>query len=396
MSQNVPGRFGVLVGKLRDLHLHAGEPSMRAIAARTAGVVSHSTVHQTLSGKRVPRWGALELIVEALGGDSADFHSIWKEVRLEARQVPQTRITEPAESVNYRFTLARTTSSVKAENYLTFEQTRSIKEAQGALAAAEYLGKKIGSEWSSPLMSAYIPLLEEAGRGVEVDNLVPHFRGIEMNGAEASHVVAGIFDELDESAEALRHERAALRQDPNNAYYAWMVGAYLEGLDSHDEAHSYYRLAYRLDPGELENVRSYISSLLSRSEFSEVEAVARSLWNDEAVRVYAGIALALQGAFTEAESVFSSISKHNSGGARAYAQVLVALGRREDALSLLANQLEKYPNDLSSATVYAELLREAGAMEAHATALRRLEAGIAREREQRAELWAKISEGNRS
>lgn len=61
------GALADLTVRLRELHLNAGEPSTRRIAAGTAGAVSHSTVHQALTGKRLPRWGALELIVEALG-----------------------------------------------------------------------------------------------------------------------------------------------------------------------------------------------------------------------------------------------------------------------------------------------------------------------------------------
>jgi hypothetical protein len=65
---------------LRDLHLLAGEPSMRTIA-RSTGALSHDTVHRVLTGPGLPRWGPLELVVEALGGDVEAFRQLWVTAR---------------------------------------------------------------------------------------------------------------------------------------------------------------------------------------------------------------------------------------------------------------------------------------------------------------------------
>lgn len=65
-----------LIEQLRDLHLRAGLPSVRDIARKTHAL-SHDTVHRTLVGKAVPRWGPLELIVEVLGGDIEAFRELW-------------------------------------------------------------------------------------------------------------------------------------------------------------------------------------------------------------------------------------------------------------------------------------------------------------------------------
>jgi hypothetical protein len=65
---------------LRDLHLRAGEPSMRLIARRTQAL-SHDTVHRVLVGPVLPRWGALELVVEALEGDVDTFRLLWISAR---------------------------------------------------------------------------------------------------------------------------------------------------------------------------------------------------------------------------------------------------------------------------------------------------------------------------
>ncbi|MEU2748663.1 hypothetical protein ABZ613_20815 [Streptomyces collinus] len=395
MSQSAHSQLGALVGKLRDLHLHAGEPSMRAIAARTSGVVSHSTVHQTLSGKRIPRWGALELIVEALEGDPKEFHSLWKDLRMQTRQAPEGSTSKIVRTAGYRFRLDRTEVTPQAENFLTLEEARRIKKTDGPLAAAQHLGEQIGESWTSPLMATYLPLLEEAGQEAKVAQIVPHFRGIEMRSAEASAMVAEIFDELEEFAEAVRHGKAALRRDPNNSSYAWLVGSYLASLNQRDESHAYYELAHRLKPEDSDFAESYVFSLLTRSEFSKAEEVARNSWSDENIRVFVGIALALQADFVQAETVLRSITKLYSDGVRALAQVLVALDKNDEALSLLADHLEKYPDDLNSGAMYAELLRDAGAMDLFSKALRRLEAAVAREEERTAALMARIREGRR-
>lgn len=61
---------------LRELHLRAGEPSTRVIA-RCTHALSHDTVHRILTGPGLPRWGPLELIVEALDGDVEAFRLLW-------------------------------------------------------------------------------------------------------------------------------------------------------------------------------------------------------------------------------------------------------------------------------------------------------------------------------
>jgi tetratricopeptide (TPR) repeat protein len=60
---------------LHDLHHEAGWPSLRDMAKEVG--CSHTTVSSAFSGPRPPRWGLLELIVEALGGDTERFHQLW-------------------------------------------------------------------------------------------------------------------------------------------------------------------------------------------------------------------------------------------------------------------------------------------------------------------------------
>jgi hypothetical protein len=53
---------------------------MRKIARDTCAL-SHDTVHRVLTGPELPRWGPLELVVEALGGDVEAFRELWVSAR---------------------------------------------------------------------------------------------------------------------------------------------------------------------------------------------------------------------------------------------------------------------------------------------------------------------------
>ncbi|MET8846864.1 WD40 repeat domain-containing protein [Amycolatopsis sp. NPDC004625] len=98
-----PGPITDLFDRLHELHLRAGEPGLRQIAGDIGtGVVSHATVHTAFTGPRVPKWGYLELIVEALGGDPALFHRLW----LAARQAERTGGPAPAPPALVRETAA--------------------------------------------------------------------------------------------------------------------------------------------------------------------------------------------------------------------------------------------------------------------------------------------------
>ena len=70
-----PGPHRELVDVLHDLHHRAGWPSLRRLAEQTG--VSHTTVSKALSSTALPRWGTVELLVEAMGGDVAQARELW-------------------------------------------------------------------------------------------------------------------------------------------------------------------------------------------------------------------------------------------------------------------------------------------------------------------------------
>lgn len=89
-----PGPITDLFDRLHELHLTAGLPSVREISAGIGrGVVSSSTIHNMFRGPRVPRWGYLELVVEQLRGDNAQFHALWQAAQEAERNVGQPQVT---------------------------------------------------------------------------------------------------------------------------------------------------------------------------------------------------------------------------------------------------------------------------------------------------------------
>ena len=97
-----PGPVTELFDRLDELHLAAGRPSMREIAARAGrGRISSSTVHNVFRSSRLPRWGFLEEIVKALHGDTAVFLALWQaawqaENKAETLRVSPPDITPPS------------------------------------------------------------------------------------------------------------------------------------------------------------------------------------------------------------------------------------------------------------------------------------------------------------
>src|SRR4051794_23021202 len=73
-----PGPQRDLVEALHELHHRAGWPSLRVLGRHVG--CSHTTVSGAFSSTKVPAWGVLELLVEAMDGDVAEFRARWLEV----------------------------------------------------------------------------------------------------------------------------------------------------------------------------------------------------------------------------------------------------------------------------------------------------------------------------
>lgn len=93
-----PGAHRELIDALHDLHHRAGWPSLRRLA--TAAGCSHTTVSKAFSSTALPTWGILELLVEAMRGDTITFHDLW----LAASTPTEAHLTPPTTRIAGRRT----------------------------------------------------------------------------------------------------------------------------------------------------------------------------------------------------------------------------------------------------------------------------------------------------
>ncbi|UWE13466.1 tetratricopeptide repeat protein [Actinacidiphila bryophytorum] len=286
-----------------------------------------------------------------------------------------------------------------ARDFITLEESRKIQSIDGPRASAEYIRSRIGRNWSSGLVGAYLALLENSGQQREIEDILPHLRGVCVRSPSAAHAVASIFDDREEYAEAARHEKEALRLDPNNPEYAWYVASYLDTLEAHDEAHRYYALAYSLDPGDVDRTESYIVSLLEHSDFSRAAQVALEFPSSDSkyaeVRSFAGVAFALQGEFSKAEDVLKSISGTSGRAVRALAQVMMAQGKVDDAADLLISRWQSH-SESATALLCVEVLRQTGSLDAVEDVMAGLAEHLEREERRFAQFAARTVAGQQS
>jgi len=77
-SENESPAASRLFQLLQRLHLEAGAPSRRDISKRLGqGVLSHTTVNGVLRRPAEVKWGQLELVADALGGEIAELRQLW-------------------------------------------------------------------------------------------------------------------------------------------------------------------------------------------------------------------------------------------------------------------------------------------------------------------------------
>ena len=85
--------------ELRRLRLNAGNPSFRAMASH-AHSVSHTTLHEAVTGRRLPTWPTTCAFVEACGGDAAEWRARWQAAATasEPGKGPETELRRSADT----------------------------------------------------------------------------------------------------------------------------------------------------------------------------------------------------------------------------------------------------------------------------------------------------------
>ncbi len=123
-----------LIDALHALHHEAGWPSLRSLA-REAGC-SHTTVAAVFSSPRLPSWGVLELVVEAMGGDVGEFRRLWLAASGPAT-VPGSRIAgRRSELAAVRRHLGSGTGLLLVTGEAGIGKTRLVDTAAGLVAGS--------------------------------------------------------------------------------------------------------------------------------------------------------------------------------------------------------------------------------------------------------------------
>ncbi|MEV7927909.1 MULTISPECIES: hypothetical protein [unclassified Kitasatospora] len=115
-SEQAPSAAEALAADLRRLRLGAGQPSFRTMA-KTAGSISHTTLHEAASGSRLPSWTTTRAYVRACGGDEAEWHRRWTAAADEGAAPPASPIppVEPSELPVAANTTADTPADARAD-----------------------------------------------------------------------------------------------------------------------------------------------------------------------------------------------------------------------------------------------------------------------------------------
>ncbi|MEZ0070523.1 hypothetical protein ABIA32_006576 [Streptacidiphilus sp. MAP12-20] len=123
-----------LAADLKQLRLEAGQPTFRAMA-KASGAVSHTTLHDAVSGARLPTWPTVQAFVEACGGDSAVWRQRWLAASGAEQDQPQVAPQLPRQEPEQETTAAGSPA----------ERGRRPRVSRISLLAAGLVGMAVGA-----------------------------------------------------------------------------------------------------------------------------------------------------------------------------------------------------------------------------------------------------------
>ncbi|MGW8947123.1 hypothetical protein [Streptomyces koyangensis] len=208
--------------RLRRLWRESGEPSFRVISRRTGDAVGRTTVGTVLDCHGLPRWGPVELVVEALGGNLDQFRELWVAARDEAAPldvpISLSMEKEPREATAVAgLSLADLQSAEEDLQDQAATSGRREGEARSELLTA----LEVRADLAEHLNELHERLGRERGRNEELRRRVA---GLEAELAGHTDRIERLQDELRE----VRDERLILQEKLNGLhvrraelYFAW-------------------------------------------------------------------------------------------------------------------------------------------------------------------------------
>ncbi|MFF8549951.1 hypothetical protein ACF07Z_24125 [Streptomyces albidoflavus] len=208
--------------RLLRLKRESGEPSLRVISRRTGDAVSRTTAGSVLNGVGLPRWGPLELVVEALGGDLDEFRELWVAARDEASPLDlPTSLTMEREPEEATVVAELSLPELQAAEEDLQDQAATSGRREGEARSELLTALEVRADLADQLNELHERLGRERGRNEELRRRVA---GLEAELAAHTDRVERLQDELRE----VRDERLILQEKLNGLharraelYFTW-------------------------------------------------------------------------------------------------------------------------------------------------------------------------------
>ncbi|MEW1789733.1 hypothetical protein AB0391_24045 [Streptomyces albidoflavus] len=208
--------------RLLRLKRESGEPSLRVIARRTGDAVSRATAGTVLNGDGLPRWGPLELVVEALGGNLDEFRELWVAARDEASPLDlPTSLTMEREPEETSVVAELSLPELQAAEEDLQDQAATSGRREGEARSELLTALEVRADLADQLNELHERLGRERGRNEELRRRVA---GLEAELAAHTDRVERLQDELRE----VRDERLILQEKLNRLhvrraelYFTW-------------------------------------------------------------------------------------------------------------------------------------------------------------------------------
>ncbi|MEV7021384.1 tetratricopeptide repeat protein [Kitasatospora sp. NPDC093558] len=321
--------------ELRRLHLLAGEPSAREISRRTHGMLSHTTVSQTLRGARLPSWRSLEAVVSALDGDVEEFRRLWVDTRQVATDpsvIANLSDGNPPNSSRY----ALFSGDITSETSTVINYARLLNETEGKKPAIDFLEKwQAKHAANAAILIELVALGEyEAVQTGRYDRIIEALIDDEEEPDTAGSALwiahqcekRGLFDR------ELYFLRCALRMKPRSEWVLYRLGDYFYRKMELDKAVSFFLRSHKAAPSS-GNLFLTVNALCMHGMPEMAEQVCRETYE---------------------------VTK-NSDVVDSWTQSLLVQGKRQEAVSLLRSHLEAVPAEREWTLLeLARLLAEAG------------------------------------
>ncbi|MFI9123282.1 tetratricopeptide repeat protein [Streptomyces bikiniensis] len=304
-----------LAKALRRLHRLSGEPSTREIARRTHGALSHTTVGQTLRGDQIPSWRSVELIVNALGGDSEEFRGMW----VAARDEQDGRSKSVVEVRKNTSNFARPSGEFTPNSLAALNKGRLIAQSQGKEAAISFLEQwQNGRTLSASVVQELARLVgrDEIAAGRYKNLIESAISDDYPDSPEAAMWLSFKCDERKDRERSLFFMMAALRMDPNNAHILYSIGIHYDDEHDLERASFFLRRALEIKPDP-----NYLYGIVN--------------------------ALCMLGLAREAAQICQNVYRRtrNSDAVDGWVKSLMAAGAVDDAVRVLKDHSESVPSD---------------------------------------------------